>query len=190
MVTLTNPVTPQNIVDRFADFVLGAANTGIVWGTNTLPFAEMPGATYAGTTSGTSITATGATIGTTGNIITAATIRSVLETETALYTNIRQQRAILNVTGAGGNTGSRPTPGIIFDQTEVAHLDTTNRAAIGAVADANVTTGQNVDDTNLETYFTNLTAAYTAIRTTTVTTQIDVCHASCHSSCHSSRGRR
>jgi hypothetical protein len=190
MVTLTNPVTPQNIVDRFADFVLAAANTGVVWGTNTLPFVEMPGATYAGTTSGTSITATGATIGTTGNTITAATIRSVLETETALYTNIRQQRAILNVTGAGGNTGTRPTAGVIFDDTQVAHLDTSNRAAIGAVADANVTTGQTVDDTNLETYFTNLTAAYTAIRTTTVTTQIDVCHASCHSSCHSSRGRR
>jgi hypothetical protein len=190
MVTLTSPVTPQNIVDRFADFVLATANAGIVWGTNTLPFAEMPDATYAGTTSGTSVTATGATIGTTGDTITAATIRSVLETETALYTNIRQQRAVLNVTGDGGNTGTRPTPGIIFDDTQVAHLDTSNRAAIGAVADANVTTGQTVDDTNLETYFTNLTAAYTAIRTTTVTTQIDVCHASCHSSCHSSRGRR
>ncbi len=94
MVTLTNPVTPQNIVDRFKDLVTDVANSGIVYGTNNKPFAEMPDATYAGTTAGATVTATGTTIGTTGNTITASTIKTVLETETALYTNIRLPRAI------------------------------------------------------------------------------------------------
>jgi hypothetical protein len=190
MVVLTNPITPQNLVDRFNDFVTTTANTGIVWGTNTKPFTEMPTATYQGTTSGTTASVTGASVGTAGNAITAATIRSALETETALYTNIRNQRAILFVTGAGGNNGSRPTAGTVFDQTRVAHLTTANRSALGAVDNANVTAGQTVDDFSLEQYFTNLRTTYLARRNDAVTTQINVCHASCHSSCHDSRGRR
>lgn len=190
MVALTNPVTPQNIVDRFKDLVTDVANTSIVWGTDNKPFSEMPDSNYAGTTSGTTISIIGSNIGVTGNLITASTIKSILETETALYTNIRQQRAILNVTGGGGNTGSRPTPGVIYDQTNVANLSTDNRAAIGSISSSNVDSGQTISSSNLETYFANLATAYNTIRTTAVTQQIDVCHASCHSSCHGSRGRR
>jgi hypothetical protein len=190
MTTLTNPVAAQNIVDRFKDLVTDVANTSIIWGTNNKPFSEMPDGNYVGNTTGASISITGTNIGVTGNIITASTIKSILETETALYTNIRQQRAILNVTGGGGNTGSRPTPGIIFNQTEVANLTIDNRASLGVVDASNVNSGQIIDSSNLETYFANLATAYNTIRTTAVTQQIDVCHASCHSSCHSSRGRR
>lgn len=190
MVTLTNPVTPQNIVDRFKDLVTDVANTSIIWGTDNKPFSEMPDVNYAGTISGTTINVTGSNIAITGDLITASTIKSVLETETALYTNIRQQRAILNVTGGGGNTGSRPTPGIIYDQTNVANLSVDNRASLGSISSSNVDAGQIIDDLNLETYFGNLATAYNAVRTTAVTQQIDVCHASCHSSCHGSRSRR
>ena len=97
---------------------------------------------------------------------------------------------ILFVEGAGGNTGSRPTPGTIFDQTEVAHLDTGNRASLGAISSGSVTTGNVINDTNLETYMGNIATAYNTIRTTTITDQVNVCHASCHSPCHGSRGRR
>jgi hypothetical protein len=185
---IANPVSKTGIVNRFLDLVTSVVNTGIVWGTNNKPFTEMPDGNYAGTTAGDSINITGADI--TDTIITASTIRTVLETEAALYTNIRQQRAILFVTGGGGNTGSRPTPGTIFDQTQVAHLDTGNRAALGAISSGNVTTGNIINDTNLETYMGNIATAYNTIRTTTITDQVDVCHASCHSSCHGSRGRR
>ena len=61
---------------------------------------------------------TGVDIASQGDTITAADIRTTLETETALYTNVRKQRAILNVTGGGGNTGSRPSAGVVFDQTQ------------------------------------------------------------------------
>ena len=185
---ISDPVSKTGILNRFEDLVTDVANTGIVWGTNNKPFTEMPDGNYAGTTAGDSINITGANI--TDTIITASTIRTVLETEAALYTNIRQQRAILFVTGGGGNTGSRPTPGTIFDQTQVAHLDTGNRAALGAISSGNVTTGNIINDTDLETYMGNIATAYNTIRTTTITDQVDVCHASCHSSCHGSRGRR
>jgi hypothetical protein len=185
---ISDPVSKTGIVNRFEDLVTDVANASIVWGTDSKPFTEMPDGNYAGTTSGTTIGVTGASI--TDTIITASTIRTILETEAALYTNIRQQRAVLFVTGGGGNTGSRPTPGIVFDDTQVAHLDTGNRDVLGAISDADVTSGETISDTNLETYFGNIATAYNTVRTTTITDQVDVCHASCHSSCHGSRGRR
>ena len=185
---ITGDITKQSIVDRFKAYVTNTANAGIVRGTNSKPFTEMPNARYGGTTAGDSINITGASIS--GDTITAATIRSVLQTEAALYTNIRNQRAILNVTGPGGNTGSRPTAGVVSDSTNVAHLDTGNRASLGSISSTGVITGDTIDDATLETYFGRIAAAYNAVRGSTITDQIDVCHASCHSSCHGSRGRR
>lgn len=185
---ITGDITKQSIVDRFKAYVTNTANAGIVRGTNSKPFTEMPNSRYGGTTAGDSINITGASIS--GDTITAATIRSVLETEAALYTNIRNQRAILNVTGPGGNTGSRPTAGVVSDSTNVAHLDTGNRASLGSISSTGVITGDTIDDATLETYFGRIAAAYNAVRGSTITDQIDVCHASCHSSCHGSRGRR
>lgn len=133
---------------------------------------------------------TGVDIASQGDTITASDIRTTLETETALYTNVRKQRAILNVTGGGGNTGSRPTAGVVFDQTQIAHLRTSVRQSLGSIASTDITTGDVVDDTNLETYFGRISSAYSTQANNVVTDQVDVCHASCHSSCHGSRGRR
>ncbi len=133
---------------------------------------------------------TGVDIASQGDTITAADIRTTLETETALYTNVRKQRAILNVTGGGGNTGSRPSAGVVFDQTQIAHLRTSVRQSLGSIASTDITSGDVVDDTNLETYFGRISSAYSTQANNVVTDQVDVCHASCHSSCHGSRGRR
>ena len=133
---------------------------------------------------------TGVDIASQGDTITASDIRTTLETETALYTNVRKQRAILNVTGGGGNTGSRPTAGVVFDQTQIAHLRTSVRQSLGSIASTDITSGDVVDDTNLETYFGRISSAYSTQANNVVTDQVDVCHASCHSSCHGSRGRR
>lgn len=188
MATLSDPVRKQNIVDRFADYVPADANGSIVWASNNEPFSEAPASWWGGTTSGRAIGIVGGSI--TGTIITASTIRNVLLAETQLYTNIRKLRARLNVTGGGGNTGSRPTPGIVFDQTQVSYLDTGARQTLGTVADSGVVTDSLVSVSNLQGYFTNLRTEYRAKRDTTVTRTVDVCHASCHSSCHGSRGRR
>mgnify|MGYP001259683035 CR=1 FL=1 len=133
---------------------------------------------------------TGVDIAESGDIIEADDIRTVLETETALYTNVRKQNAVLNVTGGGGNTGSRPTAGVVFNSTEIAHLRTSVRQTLSAISGAGVTTGDIVNDGNLETYFGRIATEYSSQANNVVTDTIDVCHASCHSSCHGSRGRR
>ena len=133
---------------------------------------------------------TDAEIGEQGDTITASTIRTTLETETALYTNVRDQRAILNVTGGGGNTGSRPTAGVVFDQTEIAQMRSAVRQTLGTIPSTGVADGDIIDDLALETYFTALKDEWNTLSSNVVTDQVDVCHASCHSSCHGSRGRR
>tara|TARA_B100001287_G_scaffold268930_1_gene265790 strand:- start:2438 stop:3016 length:579 start_codon:yes stop_codon:yes gene_type:complete len=192
MATLTSPVEEQNIVNRFADFVPPAANTSIVYGTNSVPFAEFSTGFFGGTTAGRSLGISGANIKNNGELIDASGIQDTLEFETFNYTSIRNLRARLNVTSSGGspfNTGSRPTPGIITDVTGIAYLSTSYRQTLGARS-VNLQTGQLIDDSILEQKFADLRNKYNAARGSTETITIPVCHASCHSSCHSSRGRR
>lgn len=188
MATLTNPVNAQNIVDRFADYVVATANSGIIWGTNALPFAEMPSGNFGGTTAGRSIGINGSAVSATP--ITASTIYNALVAETQTFSNIRNLRALLFVDGGGGNTGSRPTPGYIFDQTRVSHLNTGYRQAQNPIGNGGVASGNAISVANLQQFFTNCQTEYNARRSATATIQVNVCHASCHSSCHSSRGRR
>lgn len=194
MVTLTSPVTTQNIVDRFTDYVTYTANTGIVWGTNSLPTFEgttvVDSTYFGGTTSGKPIGITGNSIGASGSNIIALNIYNTLLNETNAYTSIRNLRAILFVDGGGGNTGSRPSPGSVFDQTSVAYLSSTYLQSINTTNLQQPTAGSNITTSGLETFFANLTTQYQAARASTVTVQTNVCHASCHSSCHGSRGRR
>jgi hypothetical protein len=190
MATLDNPITPQNIVDRFADYVVATANTSIAWGTDVYPFGEWTyGAEFGGTTAGKAIGITGSNVGTAGDLINAANIYNTLLTETATYTNIRNLRAILFVDGDGGNTGSRPTAGAVFDTTAKAHFNSAYLQSIGAGA-SNVVSGSTATAAGLETFFNNLRTSYNTAQANTVTLQVNVCHASCHSNCHSSRGRR
>jgi hypothetical protein len=190
MATLNNPINPQNIVDRFADYVVATANASIAWGTNAYPFAEWTyGAEFGDTTAGKAIGISGGNIDAIGNVINAANIYNTLLTETATYTNIRNLRAILFVDGGGGNTGTRPTAGVVFDTTAKAHFNTAYRQSIGAGA-SDVVSGSVATGAGLETFFDNLRTSYNSARDNTVTLQVNVCHASCHSNCHGSRGRR
>lgn len=188
MATLTNNIRTQNIVNRYADYVVATANSGISWGTNVIPFAEMPIAYFGGGTGGKGISTSGQNID--ANPINGATIYNRLVFETNSYTRIRKLRAKLNVTGLGGNTGTRDTEGIVYDQTAVAHMNTNYLQNIGSPNNAGVSASQIIDDAKLETLFSNLRTSYNNLRNTETTVTIDVCHASCHSSCHASRGRR
>ena len=188
MATLTSPVTTQNIVDRFADYVTATADSGISWGTNAYPFGEFPGSEFGGSTSGRPIGISGGNIG--SGVITAANIYNTLVNETNQYTSIRNLRALLFVEGDGGNTGSQPTPGYIYDQTSVAYMNGNYLQNIGSPGNAGVTSGNVVSSANLESFFDTFRSSYNNTRVSTVTIQVNVCHASCHSSCHGSRGRR
>ena len=126
MAVLTNPVERQNIVDRFADYVVATANSGISWGTNAYPFPECDfTGIFGGPTSGKSIEISGGSIaaGPSGEI-TAQYIYDTLIAETYRYTRIRTIRCLLFVNGGGGNTGSRSTAGYVYDQTAIANLNT------------------------------------------------------------------
>ena len=208
MATLTNNINDQNIVDRFADYVVATANAGIAYGSNAYPWD-----TYAGyfpnifgeTTSGKAIGTTGTNLGGLGSTITASTVVSVLRAETTAYTRIRSLRAILNVTGTGyapvrgdGAVNTQiwdgpitgTAPGILRDVTGIANLNTGYLQTLGATTSTGISTGSDINTSNLETFFTNLRTAYNTARATTHTQQENVCHSSCHTNCHSSRGRR
>lgn len=190
MATLTNPIQPQNIVDRFADYVTATAASGISWGYNAYPFAEFDGNYFGGFTSGRPIGISGGNIGSAGGSIVASNIYNVLVNETSAYTSIRLLRALLFVDGGGGNTGSRPTPGYIYDGTAVAYMNGNYLQGVGGVDPAGVVAGNAITSGSLESFFGALTNAYNSARNNITQVQINVCHASCHNSCHSSRGRR
>lgn len=190
MASLNNPINPQNIVDRFSDYVTATANSGISWGTNAYPFGEFDGGYFGGDTNGRGISVNGGSIAGIGQNISAAGIYNTLVNETASYTNIRNLRALLFVDGGGGNTGSRGSPGYIYDGTAVAHMNGNYRQGIGSPGGSDLSAGNNITAGGLEGFFDTLRATYNAYRGSTVQVQINVCHASCHSSCHGSRGRR
>jgi hypothetical protein len=198
MTTLNNPIESQNLIDRFADFVTtvvngSATNTpadNIIWAADTKPFADFDGNLLTGNLADPITLSIGANnLGGSGAVINANTINRVLLGQLAIYTNVRKLRAILNVTGGGGNTGSRPTAGYVYDVTAAAYFATAYRQSIGAGA-SDVVSGSIATAAGLETFFDNLRTSYNSARGNTVTLQVNVCHASCHSSCHGSRGRR
>ncbi len=188
---LTDPVNKQSVINTYIEFVQSRANRDIVWGTNNMP-TYFSSSVFGGSTSGKQATITGANLTTTE--INAQNIYNVLRTETANFSNIRNLRARINVTGGGGNTPLGPegpsNPGIIFDQTRKAHLSTAFLQSVQAPSNAGVSSGNVVARGNLNSFISNLRSTYDSYRNNTVTLTVNVCHASCHSSCHSSRGRR
>lgn len=212
MATLTNPITAQNIIDRFADYVVATANADIVWGNNAIPVMDtatvsgvdrfvqvITEAQFGGSTAGMTISATGASITPTDGTITASTIYNTLVTETSRFASIRNARAIGRVTGEGGNNGTRLRLSgnvsgrayqQIFDTTAKANLNISTANNIDPPDNGGVAADSAVSATNLETFFTNLETAYTEVRDDAVTFIRSVCHSSCHSSCHRNRGRR
>lgn len=193
MAELTNPINKQNVVDRFADYVQATANSGIAWGTNAYPFPEFSGyaGIFGGTTSGKPIQITGDNIvPNSSDEITAQNIYNTLIAETNRYTKIRNMRAILVVGGGGGNAGSRPTAGTVFDQTQPAYLNDNYLQTVSASVD-NVSAGNVATSSGMEAMFANMRASYNTARATSAGTwTVNVCHASCHYSCHGSRSRR
>ena len=189
MATLTNPVEEQNVVNRFADYVPPAANTGISYGTNSIPPNGMASSYFGGTTGGRGIGVSGASIKNNGELIDASGIQDILEAETVQYSAIRSLRATRTVTGGGGNTGSQGSPGIINDNTGIAYMNTSYAQSLPA-RNISISTGQIIDDAVLEQKFNDLRNQYNSNRNNTTTVNVNICHASCHSSCHSSRGRR
>jgi hypothetical protein len=194
MASLNDPINVTDIIARYQDFVTAAADNQLpIWGTDAVPFSQMPTSYFAGTTTQpvNLIELDSADLVPSPDIIDGSDVHNALLTETNKYTNIRQMRAILNVTGGGGNRGSYSSPGVIYDQTRLAYMSSSYRQSLSSVAGSNViATGYIISRSDLETYMQGLENAFLAARNNVQTVTINICHSSCHSSCHGSRGRR
>jgi len=188
---LTNNISRQNIVNRFADYVRGAANSGISWGTNAYPFNEFSAlaGVFGGTTAGKPIEINGNNLGAANTIANAQTVYNVLIDETFRYTRIRLMQAVLFVGGGGGNTGSRPTPGVVYNQTAVAHMNSSFQQSVSA-SRFDVFAGNVMRRVGTAQMFDSMRANYNVRRGQSSYQQVNVCHASCHFNCHNSRSRR
>lgn len=206
MATLTNPINAQNIINRFADYVPASANTGIVWGTNANPSYTDGGtveivadASFGGTTAGRSIGVTGTSITPNDNIIDGPTIYNALVAETNAYTRIKKLRAVLTVTGSGGNRPAGPLTGntggtnvVVYDETNIAHMAPSfvSNITIDPASTFGLANGQVISSANLQNFFDTLKTKYVEKRNTVSRIDKSACHSSCHSSCHGSRSRR
>lgn len=205
MASLTNPVNAINIVDRFIDYVRSTARTGVTWGTNDLP-VYAPGTAYAKTVIPSSAMG-GPNNGdpapnifivdaVPGSVINAFNIFNYLNFFTFEYCIIRNVRALLTVTGAGGNIGSMPVAGDVFDVTRVAYFSTRGIQAGLSVnyvtpVSGGVAANQVISAAEMEAFLNRCRAAYNNFaRNQTYLYNPIICHASCHSSCHFARGRR
>lgn len=165
-----------------------------------------------GTTGGAGDTASSVLAGT---VIDASDIYSKLCAATNSYTNLRNVGTRFYIQGAGGNSGTISTPTSTFE-TEASissnygytiagggfmvgtgsfksHMNTSVRTSIAynAASTFSLTTGDQVNDTNLELFFGHLEVKYQEVEGTDYDTYLNwTCHTSCHSSCHGSRGRR
>lgn len=199
MAALSNPVNNVNLISRFDDYVKATASAGIVWGTNSLP-VYAPGTPYATTViPATAMGGTTAGRNTAQSIdagqIIANTIFTQLNAYTFNYCYIRSVRALLTVTGQGGNIGTKPNAGEVFDLTRVTYLNTNAKGPAPAVYAAPVqgvvAANQVISATEVENFLARCRAAYNNYaRNQSYLYSVSVCHASCHSACHGSRGRR
>jgi hypothetical protein len=188
MTTLTNPPSAQNIVDRFADYVVATANAGIVWGTNTLPFVDFPPAQLGGTTAGVPISINGSSLSTPTPRIDAPTIYNVLTGQTQLYTNIRKLRAIKTYLVQSDSPVSS-VYNTLFDQTQVAHLATSYRQTF-TYSGPTLTAGSPITPATLEALFDGLRTRYSEYRDVVATYTYATCHSNHANTCHTSKRSR
>jgi len=187
-------ITKSDVIRVFKEFVTDYVNSQLVWGSDNIPFTEFvfsDDTDWGGTSGGIPFsTLTNAEFDVASDTITASDIFDILVDETANYTNLRYINAILFVSGSGGNTGTRLTPGTVFNETRLAHLDSSYKTTVDA--DQFLYGEDIISASGLDEQFQEMKSAWmtVAFGEEIQTHQVTVCHSSCHSSCHGSRGRR
>tara|TARA_B110000259_G_scaffold8816_1_gene9713 strand:+ start:1386 stop:1967 length:582 start_codon:yes stop_codon:yes gene_type:complete len=193
MVSLTNNVSRSNVRQRWEDYVADAARAGISWGYNRKPFSQAPNSWFGGNYNSPparSSYASDNTVGSSGGIIYASTLRNGLTQATRNWTHLRRMRAVRYINSQG-------TYYLQVDSQAKAYQTTSVRANVTAAIPTNgpnagnlITIGSDSSNTGLEEYFARLRASYYNVQNSRVYRRANVCHYSCHSSCHGSRGRR
>lgn len=199
MPSLTDPITGTNINARFLDYVRAAANQGILWGTNNVPFPNFltPTSTFfSGPTSGWE----GPVFpNVTDGLINATNFFNYFVGVVFQYSRIKRFRIRISVTTTGGSPWNQSVTGpyyapFSFDETNIAHLAVAYQSTLdynrlpGGRKD--ILLGRLITDENIEDFFDRCRTLYYTLRDEVAEYQAIVCHASCHSSCHDSRVRR
>ena len=86
------------------------------------------------------------------------------------YTNIKNTRCFVTMTGAGTQ----------FDQTDIAHNTTSQRVTLNPSQPSNIQQGQVISESAMESFLSQLASAYTTERANTYTLTKTICHSSCH----------
>lgn len=213
--TLNNNINANNVQDYFYDYIGKIANTGIVWGTNTLPFAEIGTAIFGGRTSGRPVDRAYAP-GSSGVVINAKTIYDQMLVDTAKYTVMTSLHAVRYLGGYGFTNNSRAKAYMSSAfELQVGNASKTGLIQFyfisGTVGAPTYPRVDNVPGFGYNTYpgSTGGVLANTVIyrsdfvyfrqylyawwlqsQNVTWYQRVDVCHTSCHGNCHGSRIRR
>jgi len=168
MVTLTSPITAQNIVDRFKELVTDVADTQIVWGTDSLPgHSAFAASDFGGVVDGMSLvltsasgtftaseTVTGSISGTVGTVVdySSNTLKVKQITPGSGQTNFLQNDVL-----TGANSGAS---GTISTMTEVSAV------SLG-ISGTNIgTVGSNINAFNIYNTLKTEMLLYTNIKNT------------------------
>jgi len=210
MALLTDPINERNVISRYKDYMYPAWQ-GVAWGTNNspiyaegtyyqtqvIPFSAFRGSTFDNPGADAFIGKLDGTIANPGEgPITAERIHAYLNFFTYTHCYVRRIRALLTITGDGGNTGNYPYAGNVYDVTAIGYmnfLDTQFPNVFDYVTPVSggVAANQVVSALELQYFMERCLQAYNNFaRNQTYVYQPIICHASCHASCHSSRGRR
>lgn len=195
MASLTNNVNRANVLLRWEDWVASYARAGLVWGTESKPFAEAPNDWFGGRRdSPPSLSAYSVQTllgSSTSSVIVASVVRDALINMTTQWTHMKNMRARRYYNSQG-------TVSIQIDTTAKAYQPTSTRSSVavyptpslGPIRGVPITRGAYYNNNGLEEYFERLRGQYITRRGQATDKEITVCHYSCHYSCHSSRGRR
>lgn len=183
-------VDKQSIYDGFYDKFTQFANSGIVYGTDAYPFADIPQSwkdAFGGPKSGISQGDPSNNAISSGNIIDDQGLKDYVIGQAVNYCRIRTVNTRRIVTASGGPAeGSEWANGVSNMTSANAAPGFSNPSSIN-----NITQGNIIYSSQLNSFMSDCYNTYKAVaRDVALQRQYSVCHNSCHSSCHGSRGRR
>ena len=166
MVTLTSPITAQNIVDRFEQLVTDVADTNIVWGTDSLPgHSAFVASDFGGVVDGMSLVLISATGTFSQNETVTGSLSGTVGTVVSYSSNTLKVRSIAPGAGqtgflqndvlTGANSGAT---GTISTLTEISAV------AVGITGNNIGTPGSNISAINIYNTLKTEMMLYTNIK--------------------------
>ena len=169
MVTLNDPITSQNIVDRFEELVTDIADTQIVWGTDNLPgHSAFTSADFGGVVDGMELVLTNAT----GTFTAAETVTgSISGTVGTVVTYSSNNLKVRNIVAGSGQTNFLQNDILTGSnsgaQGTISTMTTISAVTIGITGTQIGNSGTTINAGNIYQTLKNEMNTYTNIKNTT-----------------------